>query len=217
MNRKTIFLLIFVLISFQLFSSIFQNEKKDTFFLQKKINIIFSIESYLKKNKWTPILISIRDLNFFLWMDENGRVNEYPEIVNLKKKPIFTIDFLSKTIFIDKQYFSFDIYEQNHIRTRIKLIRENEPVILKIHPYNRQVDFYIGQSKLNIDTIKADFMETFPGFYEIKFIGRSVFSYSDFILERENGIIYSTNYKKIANKFNKNVWAKKRVDLGEQK
>lgn len=213
MKKKMFFYFILLVFSLGSFPKTFESEVTETFSLQNSIDIRISIENYQKKNGCTPLILSFGDLNLSLWMHRDGQVTEFPK----KENSIFIINIESEYILLDSIYYSFFIYEENNIRTRIKLIKEQEPVMLKIHPYNNRLSFYIGRSKLNIGSIKVKINDWYSGISTIKFISQSVFTYSDFLLEKNNRIIYSVDYRLNKTQLRRDPWGKKPLSLGDKK
>jgi hypothetical protein len=86
----------------------------------------------------------------------------------------------------------FVIYEQNPVRTRMRLAGTAKQVLLKIDRERERAEFYLGNSPLALNKIRVNFKETsFPGLYELIFSGRGIYTYTRFLFEAPTGTIYS--------------------------
>lgn len=172
------------------------------FVLQEDFTMRVSIESGWERGGRIPVVLSFGDLEVSLWMKggnlataaavETGISEMLSGDINL---PLF-------------------VYEQNPVRTRMRLSDENMPIILKLNRQKKQAAFYIGNSRLKLNCIRVTFTEIVPGeLYELTFYGFDVYTYKRFIFKPPIGAIYAVPiHHRAAVAFEpefdeKNVWA----------
>jgi hypothetical protein len=174
-------------------------------------NIIrLSIESYKEKGGWTPVVLSIGDLEVSLWMNASGQVAEMQMDESRPVHSIFRINLSKYEMMIGKRNFNLIISEQNRVRQRMSLFNKNVPFVLKINREREQVEFYIGDSKLKFNHISAEFREIDPGMYELRFGPATVHTMSRLIYWETSGNIYATDQRSGPVDLEKShIWAKK--------
>jgi Leucine-rich repeat (LRR) protein len=98
------------------------NDGSKTFFLDNQgARISLSFEHHKMKDGWTPVVFSIGELDYPLWMDTNGKVWRLPEPDAQSIDPVYIIDESTHRVQKDGTILNFDVYEQNSIRTRWRL------------------------------------------------------------------------------------------------
>lgn len=174
-------------------------------------NIIrLSIESYKEKDGWTPVVLSIGDLEVSLWMNTNGQVTEMQKDGFRPIHSVFTINLTTYEMLVGERNFNLMISEQNRVRQRMSLFDKNVPVVLKINREREQVEFYIGDSKLKFNHISAEFREIDPGMYELRFGPATVHTMSRLIYWETSRNIYATDQRSGPVDLGKShIWAKK--------
>ena len=166
----------------------------ETFLLEEGTPICLSIESYQKKDGWTPVVLSVGELNCLLWMDEAGNVSELREPGGHLVQPVCSIDVLAQSLVKDADSLNFEVYEQNNIRTRWRLSpgEPSGPAAKKIHFREGGLDFSLGNLGLRLNQAAWDFKELSPGVYQVQFQGPMVSVHRQLVYEKSSGIIYST-------------------------
>jgi hypothetical protein len=178
-NFLTTILAIFI-VSIPLFPQIGSDDFSGIFEIQGDYSFRVSIESYMERNGWIPVVLSFGDLE--VCVPVNTRDLASPAGVEYG---------ISKMLFGDSD-FLFAIYEQNPVRTRMRLLEKSTPVILRINRGEKQVGFYMGNSRLRLEHVRVTFREIAPGWlYQLDFGGRDVYTYKRFIFEPDAGAIYA--------------------------
>lgn len=86
----------------------------------------------------------------------------------------------------------FTTYEQNPLRTRMKLLDKSKPVKLEINRETGRVEVYVGGSRLKLNPIRVRFTPIAPGeLVELTFMDRNVHSNRKFVFLPARGIIYA--------------------------
>jgi hypothetical protein len=203
MRHVPVLILIFFIVSSPLFSPEEPTHWIETFELQGKHMFRVSIENYMERNGWVPVVLSFGDLEVFM-------------AANADDLPAAGVETGISEILVEDIDLPFTIYEKNPVRTRMRMKDNNIPVTLKINRVKKQAAFYIGDSPLKMGCIRVTFKEIdSPGswLYQINFGGKDVYTYKRFIFEPASGNIYSV--PSLRAPFNielapgkNNVWAK---------
>jgi hypothetical protein len=116
------FMAVFVLLFLSpVFAGSGSNEGAETFLLMEESPVCLSFENYRVRDGWTPVVLSIGELDCLLWMDEAGRVSELRETGAHFVEPVCFIDVATQSLRKGANTLYFDVYEQNHVRTRWRL------------------------------------------------------------------------------------------------
>lgn len=183
------------------FSSKGTSDTMETFELRGDTGTRFSvsIESYRETNGWTPVVLCFGDLEIALKVksqqlaagDINSLVNE-----------ILTVPV----------ELHFNVYEKNPVRTRMRLMDESVPITLKLNRKNQQAAFFIGGAPLKAHPLRFISVETTaPGWYRLKFCGKDVHTYKEFIYEPGSGTIHAVPHHyqlSTLNLENDTLWAR---------
>lgn len=188
---KRVFIILIVL-SLGIFS-LGAYEMGETLSIQGKNRVLLSIESYKAKDGLAPVILSIRGLDVLLWMRESGRVTEMRGDEFHPTRPVFTIDSATGEMIVGERSFPLTISLQNKVRTRMSLLNENVPITVKIEREKKRVSLYIGNEKLELRRIRAEFIEVERGTYEIRFRGPEVHMRGRLVYMESSGEIYSTH------------------------
>ncbi len=189
MKQNIVFMFLFFIFFGLFFINPNYSETEKVSIFENTINIKCSIEHYLEKQNWTPIVLSFENFSLSFWMNKGGQVFELPVNDSIKTIPIFTIDINHEYVLVDNSYYSFLIYENNNIRTRFKLLNINVQFVVKHPQYNNTVDFYLDENKLDIKNVRIDVINS----YEFRFFGKSVVTYSNLIINKKKNINHSIN------------------------
>lgn len=115
----------------------------------------------------------------------------------------------------------FIIYEQNPLRTRMKLSDKSQPVQLKLDRGKKQVEVYVGNSRLKLNRIRVTGKEIVPGeLVELAFTGLDVYTYKRFLFKPFMETIYAVPLHQApvtleAELNKKNAWALK-IDIEQE-
>jgi hypothetical protein len=171
------------------------NEGAETFLLMEESPIGLSFENYQMKDGWTPVVLSIGELDCLLWMDAAGRVSELRETGAHFVEPVCFIDVSTQSLRKGANNLYFDVYEQNRVRTRWRLSRGGTAgtVPKKILFRENGIDLCLGNLRLKLNHVAWDFQELSPGFFKGQFHGPMVLGHRELVIEKAKGIIYSTH------------------------
>jgi len=167
----------------------------ETFLLEEGSPICLSIENYQKKDGWTPVVLSLGELNCLLWMDEAHRVSELREPGDHLVEPVCYIDETTQGLRKGANTLYFDIYDQNQVRTRWILSPGGTAGIVpkKILFREGGIDLCLGNLRLQLNYVAWDFQELSPGLFQVQFHGPMVLKHRELVVEKAKGIIYSTH------------------------
>jgi len=195
------------------------NKAAETFLLVEGSPICLSFESYQRRDGWTPVVLSLGDINCQVWMDEAGRVSEMRESGAPFVEPVCLIDVPAQCLGKDADTLYFEVYEQNSVRTRWRLSPGEPagPATKKILFREGGIDLYLGNLRLILNHAAWEFKEFSPGLYQVQFHGPMVQVHRQLVYEKAAGIIYSTqgwNNRLIPGQ--SRTWAMKDGDPGGQ-
>lgn len=183
------------------FSSRGTTDTMETFELRGDTGIRFSvsIESYREANGWTPVVLCFGDLEIALKVSSEQLAAEgINSLVN---------EILTGPIDLD-----FTLYEQNPVRTRMRLADETVPITLKLNRENHQAAFFIGGVPLKFHRLRVVTDEITPrGWHRLTFSGKDVHTYKKFIYEPFSGTIHAVPHHyplSILNLENGTLWAR---------
>lgn len=118
-------------------------------------NIRLAIESYKEKNDWTPLVLSLGNLELHLWLSKDGLVRERKEDILHQLPPVFRINMDKKQLLLEKRCYPFVVYEQDRVRTRMRLIEKNIRVRLEINNLDKEAALFIGENKLKLFRLRG--------------------------------------------------------------
>jgi Leucine-rich repeat (LRR) protein len=202
---KKIFILfsIFLLSLGLAFSSDMCDETGETFILAKDSPIFLSFENYKMKDGWTPVVLSVGELEFLLWLDASGRISERREIGVHPFETVCTTDPSTSTPSLEMgaNKIYFEVYVQNPVRTRWRLSplpsqEEKTGTVVKRILFQRGgIVFYLGEIQLQLHQVCWEFREISPGVFQVQLHGPMVSGHRELVVEKAKGIIYSTHGK----------------------
>jgi len=171
------------------------NDAVETFRLVEEPPICLSFENSQMKDGWTPVVLSIGELNCLLWMDDAGRVSWLRETGAHFVEPVCFIDVSTQSLGKEANTLYFDVYEQNSVRTRWRLSpgRTAGTVTKKILFREGGIDLCLGNLRLQLNHVAWDFLEFSPGLFQVQFHGPMVAVHQRLVYEKATGIIYSTH------------------------
>ncbi len=181
MRHFPVLILIFFIVSSPLFSPEESTHWIETFELQGKHMFRVSIESYMERNGWVPVVLSFGDLEVCL----PAKADDLAAA---------GVETGISEIVVEDINLPFTIYEKNPVRTRMRMKDNNIAVTLKINRGKKQAAFYIGDSPLKVGCMRVIFKEiasSGPWLYQLNFGGKDVYTYKRFIFEPASGTIYS--------------------------
>jgi len=137
-------------------------------------SIRLSVENYKKEGGRTPVFLSLGELELSLWLDKEGWVSERKEDNPHLLPPLFIIDFNTRQIRFAGEYFPFFIYEQNRVRTRLRLIEKEIPVYLELSRPAKEVHIFVGENRLPLSRISGQIKTADSGGKELWLTGAAV-------------------------------------------
>ena len=172
-------------------------EGAETFLLEEETPICLSFENYQRKDGWTPVVLSLGELQCLLWMDASGWVSELRETGAHFVEPVCIIDELAQTLGQDANTLYFEVYEQNQVRTRWRLSPGGTAgtagtVAKKILFRESGIELNLGNLRLRLNHAAWDFQEFSPGLFQVQFHGPVMEVHQNLVYEKAAGIIYST-------------------------
>lgn len=173
-------------------------EAAETFTFQGRNTLHLIIDSYkTTSDGWTPVLLSLQDLEFSLWMDVNGRVFESPQRKLHGPRPLFIIDTIANALNLRDRSFPLLIRSQNQKRTRIRLMDKYLPVTLTIDNEMQKATLHLDKAPLDLGVIKAEFIEIEPGTHQLKFSAPNIQTTEKFIYLESTETLYATHKQKV--------------------
>ena len=171
------------------------NEAAETFLLVGGSPICLSFESYQRRDGWTPVVLSLGELDCLLWMDAQGRVSELRDTGTHFVEPVCFIDVPAHSLGKDAHTLDFEGYEQNSVRTRWRLspVEPAGTATKKILFREGGIDLYLGDLRLRLNQAAWEFKEFSPGLFQVQFHGPMVKVHRRLVYEKAAGIIYSTH------------------------
>ena len=163
-----------------LFPRVEIDEYIETFEIRENPGILFFIEHYRQRKDHVPVVFSFGDLEVTLpvKIDDPAAAGGIEARIN--------------EIAVGEIGLRFTIYEQNPVRTRIRLGDKSIPVLLKINREKKEAAFYIGNRPLKLSGIRVKYKEiAVRELYELTFWGTGVCTYKRFFLEPAAGVIYA--------------------------
>jgi len=158
--------------------------------------ICLSFENYKMQDGWTPVVLSLGEIDCLLLMDETGRVSELREPGAPFVEPVCFIDVSTKTLRKEADALYFDVYEQNSIRTRWRLSPDKTASKMTKKILFREksgVDLCLGTVRLQLKHVSWDLKEFSPGLFHVQFHGPMMAGHRPLVYEKAAGMIYSTH------------------------
>lgn len=219
-NFLTVILMIYLL-SNPLFSRVGPGQARSSmpddftgnFVLQQNPSIRVSIDHGWERDGWIPVVLTFGGLEVYQRVNADDIAAAAGIETGISKMLVEDMDI------------SFFTYEQNPMRTRMELLDNSKPVRLKVNRKKRQVEVYVGNSRLKLKPIRVKFTEITPGeLYELTFVGLKVRTQKSFIFLPSRGVIYtaplrSTPFKQHPDPDKKVGWSKWaiKIDPGDEK
>jgi hypothetical protein len=141
-------------------------------FILKSHEFRISIEHQYQMNGLTPLVLFSEELEIELVMDEEGRVFIDEVQARLSPlRPVFAIDPAAKTVAIGQVASPTKIEAQDAVRTRMKLLRRDIPLLLKLDMEKESGDILLAETRLWL-AVKVE--ETSPGVALIRLISPNI-------------------------------------------
>lgn len=150
------------------------------FVLQGDSTLRVSIDSGWERNGWVPVFLAFDHLEFCLRVKAENLSHAYGLETEISR------------MLSEDMNLPFLTYEQNALRTRMKLLDTGQPIQLAINRGTGLAEVLIGDSRLNIEPVHVNFDEIRQGeLYELTFTGPDVFTFNRFVLAQSEGVIYA--------------------------
>lgn len=198
MNRMfvIIFMVLFFLNPVFPGSAAENDEGTEAFILLKDSPIFLSFETYKMKDGWTPVVLSVGELDVMLWLDASGRVTEMREPHGHVLDPVCFIDGSTRNLYKGADGLVFDVYEKNQVRTRWRLPSNETGDTLTQKILFREggigIDIHLGNLCMTLRHVYWNFQVMTPGFSRLQLNGPMVMTHQRLIYEKSTGVIYST-------------------------
>jgi hypothetical protein len=122
MNKRFLFVVVLAL-AFALPAAAGGGTQRDLLYLQNGSGVRVSIETYRAKEGWTPVIVSVAGAEVSAAMDAKGRVfRNGADARDGRGLPLFTIELEKGRILIGRESHATNVYEQNAVRTRLRLV-----------------------------------------------------------------------------------------------
>jgi len=194
--KKSFIVLALSILVLTSFVSLAQNKySKEIFVLQESTPLRISIETYKQIDGWTPVVLSLCGLDIFLWMDASGKVSEMQPVDSRSLAPLFFIDLDYPVLSSDEWSTELEVYEQNEIRTRLKTLKSDIPVLLRLDRAQKSAEIFLGGYGTRLNPVEAAFMEIEPDLEELKLNGPQILVLPKLVYWQEIGTIYSTLFR----------------------
>lgn len=143
-----------------------------------------SIDTGWERNGNIPVFLVINDLEVILGVSSEN-------LSYAASAETFISDMLT-----EYGGLSFVTYEKNSLRIRMELMDKNKPVKFYIDGEKGMVEFYIGDSRLKLDTLHVKLTAITPGaLYELTFMGPGfhVRQHGKLVFAPSRSIIYNVS------------------------
>lgn len=203
-----------------LVSFVFSTQLKyetEIFALQDSTPLRISIETYMEKDGWTPVVLSLGGMDIFLWMDASGKVSEMRWEDSGAFAPLFFINLDSAVLSSDEWSTELEIYEQNKVRTRLQGLELDIPILLRIQRAHKSAEIFLGGYRTRLNPVTVTFMEIEPDLEELRLSGPQILVLPRLVYWRKVGKIYSTFFR--GERFNlgqSRIWGK-RIERRKQR
>jgi hypothetical protein len=122
MNKRFLFVVLLAL-ALALPAAAGGGTQRDLLYLQNGSGVRVSIETYRAKEGWTPVIVSVAGAEVSAAMDAKGRVfRNGADARDGRGLPLFTIELEKGRILIGRESHATNVYEQNAVRTRLRLV-----------------------------------------------------------------------------------------------
>jgi hypothetical protein len=185
-------------VTLALVSFVFSSQLKyetEIFALKDSTPLRISIETYMEKDGWTPVVLSVCGLDIFLWMDASGKVSEMQPVDSRSLAPLFFIDLDYPVLSSDEWSTELEIYEQNEIRIRLQALKADIPVLLRLDRAQKSAEIFLGGYRTRLNPVEATFMKIEPDLEELKLSGPQILVLPKLVYWQEIGTIYSTLFR----------------------
>ncbi|MCP5047984.1 MAG: hypothetical protein GY940_12480 [bacterium] len=163
------------------------------FLIRAAPSIRVSIEQGWEKNGWIPVVLAVGNLELYFRMNKEGEVTGVTNVTGKR----WRVDPDNAGIRVGGANLPFTIYEQNPLRTRMRLTDNAEPVLLAIDREKKQAVFYIGSSGWRVENIRVSLGKAGPGgLYKLTFGGGAVHTHGKLFLEPAAGNIYAVKHRR---------------------
>ena len=170
------------------------NGEENIYLYNNETHISLSFENYKMKDGWTPIVLSMGELNCQLWMDKDGNVSELQNTRAHVDDPVCVIDVAAHCLRKAGKTLYFDVYEQDNIRSRWKISSDSTAGKMpkKISLREDGADICLGDLRLSLFHVTWDAKEFSPGLLRVQVHGPLMSDPQGLIYEKDQGIFYST-------------------------
>lgn len=160
-------------------------------FVIKSHEFRVSIEHHGQRDGWTPLVLISAGLDIRLVMDGSGRVLSDKAHAGIgSTRPVCVIDPESKMVVIGTESIPVAIEEQNAGRTRLRLLRHDIPLLLKLDMEKESAEIQFAETRF---WLAVNVQETSPGVSLIRLISPNIQVMGDLYLLSSDGGIHQAN------------------------
>jgi len=187
-------ILVFLSLAFMVFSSAVLDHgsilTQESFLLQGKNLISVSIESYKRADGWVPVGLSLGEIELMLWMDEGGQVKERKR---RDFRSLFSLDPAAQEMSIGGTVIPLELRGKSAVRMRLRPLEDTIPVTMSIKNSDNRLSFIIGDSELELDLVRVEYVNTSQKIREIRFAGSVARMEDCLLLLDESGKVYAAD------------------------
>ncbi len=131
--------------------------QRELVYLQNGSDLRISIETGRAKEGWAPVAISVAGAQITAAMDEKGRVVQSRAKGSDKRGlALFTIELEKNRILLGRESHAIVIYEQNLVRTRIRLVAGVIPLPVRMDQTGKNGKLRFGGLEITAQIGEAD-------------------------------------------------------------
>ena len=156
----------------------------------EKSEMRITIDHFYRHQGLTPVVLSFGVLEISGAMDESGLVQDTADAARQgAAPPLLVVDLPGKLVTVGGEKSQAIVYEQNSVRTRLRLVKQDIPVILDLDWENKKGEFRFGGSRLTV-TIQTE--ETSLGVFRIRLLNPAIMVMTTLLYLPSTGTIHRT-------------------------
>jgi hypothetical protein len=125
--------------------------------------VIVSVEHYQQRDGWTPVLMTIGELEINFWIDGSGAAVMEPGLGEKYEQALFWLDVDGGTMTLDKELLMLKRYEKNDVRSRFRVQAAELKLGLQIDLEQGRCDLVAGTVLLSRGHLRAEKENAMPG------------------------------------------------------
>jgi hypothetical protein len=200
MKQTKIFAVLFLSVFFIGFGQQNKPGNAKSFLIRENAEMRISLETYKEIDGWMPLVISMEEIEFDLWINSAGEVTELWTGNNENFIPLFRIDLASNVIVFpaqkssalaeQKNFCAFTVTESNPVRTRICVQGEESASALILDDREESAEFYLFSGRVPLTIFSAVIHNVSNSLSEVRFSGPSVRAFGTFLYDKNEEAIF---------------------------